>query len=67
MWLVYPANRAIEVFRRGEPGYELTSFAPETGPVRSVVLDGFEVDLAGVYCSGRVIALTTGFKLSRSS
>lgn len=43
-WLVDPANRAIEVFRLGERGYELTSFAPETGPVRSVVLDGFEVD-----------------------
>lgn len=43
-WLVDPANRAIEVFRLGERGYELASFAAETGSVRSVGLDGFEVD-----------------------
>jgi Uma2 family endonuclease len=48
-WLVDPANRAIEVFRLGERGYELASFAAESGAVRSVVLDGFEVDLASVF------------------
>jgi Uma2 family endonuclease len=48
-WLVDPANRAIEVFRLGERGYELAWLAAETGLVRSVVLDGFEVDLARVF------------------
>ncbi len=41
-WLVDLANRAIEVFRLGERGYELASFAAETGPVRSMVLDGLD-------------------------
>lgn len=47
-WIVDPANRAIEVFSLGEAGYELTSFAAETGAVASRVLDGFAVAVAEV-------------------
>lgn len=47
-WIVDPANRAIEVFSLGEAGYELTSFAAETGAVASRVLDGFAIAVAEV-------------------
>lgn len=47
-WIVDPANRAIEVFALGPDGYELASFAAETGRVASGVMDAFEVEVAEV-------------------
>ena len=42
-WLLDPANRAIEVFALENGRYRLDNYALEKGPVRSVVLPGFEV------------------------
>lgn len=47
-WIVDPANRAIEVFARGEGRYELVSFSAETGAVTSRVLPGFAVAVGEV-------------------
>lgn len=51
-WIVDPANRAIEVFELGEAGYEVFSFAAETGAVASRVLDGFAVAVAEIMGRG---------------
>ncbi len=52
-WLVYPDERAIEVWALGEGGrYELYSFAEKDGKVKSKVLKGFEVDLKEVFDEG---------------
>ncbi len=49
-WLVYPDERAIEVWALGEGGrYELYSFAEKDGKVKSEVLKGLEVDLKEVF------------------
>jgi Uma2 family endonuclease len=47
-WIVDPANRALEVHLLGESGYELFSFAAETGAVGSRVLDGLAIAVAEV-------------------
>ncbi|HET8655570.1 MAG TPA: Uma2 family endonuclease [Longimicrobiaceae bacterium] len=47
-WIVDPPNRAIEVLSLEEGGYELSSFAAESGTVASRVLDGFEVPVEEV-------------------
>ncbi|MEO0139238.1 MAG: Uma2 family endonuclease [candidate division WOR-3 bacterium] len=45
-WIVYPEEKAIEVWVLGEKGkYELYSFAEKEGKVKSKVLEGFELDL----------------------
>ncbi len=52
-WLVYPDERAIEVWALGEGGrYELYSFAEKDGKVKSEVLKGLEVDLKEVFDEG---------------
>ncbi|MEO0148999.1 MAG: Uma2 family endonuclease, partial [candidate division WOR-3 bacterium] len=45
-WIVYPDEKAIEVWVLNESGkYELYSFAEKEGKVKSKVLEGLEVDL----------------------
>jgi Uma2 family endonuclease len=44
-WIVDPANRSIEVLTLREEGYELFSFAAESGSVSSHVLPGLSVTL----------------------
>ncbi len=52
-WLVYPDERAIEVWALGEGGrYELYSFAEKKGKVKSKVLKGLEIDLKEVFDEG---------------
>jgi Uma2 family endonuclease len=48
-WIVDPANRAVEVLTLGSSGYEVFSFAAETGAVSSRVLEGFAVSIAEVF------------------
>ena len=49
-WVVYPDEKAIEVWILGEGGkYELYSFAEKEGKVKSKVLEGLEVDLKEVF------------------
>ncbi len=49
-WIVYPDEKAIEVWVLGENGeYELYSFAEKGGKVKSKVLEGLEVDLKEVF------------------
>ncbi len=49
-WVVYPDEKAIEVWVLGEGGkYELYSFAEKEGKVKSKVLEGLEVDLKEVF------------------
>ncbi|HET8655569.1 MAG TPA: Uma2 family endonuclease [Longimicrobiaceae bacterium] len=47
-WIVDPGNRAIEVFSRGDGGYELHSSAQASGSVTSRVLEGFSVAVEDV-------------------
>lgn len=47
-WIVDPANQAIEVHVLGASGYELFSFAAETGAVGSKLLDGLAIAIADV-------------------
>jgi len=51
-WLVYPGERAIEVWALKEGKYELYSIASGEGKVKSKVLDGLEVDLKEVFNEG---------------
>ncbi|MEO0207833.1 MAG: Uma2 family endonuclease [candidate division WOR-3 bacterium] len=49
-WIVYPEEKAVEVWVLGEKGkYELYSFAEKEGKVKSKVLEGLEVDLKEVF------------------
>jgi Uma2 family endonuclease len=48
-WLVDPIYRNIEVLRLAEGRYETFDFVEETGTVKSSVLEGFELDLVGVF------------------
>ena len=47
-WLADVANRSIEVLSLKSGAYQLFSCATDTGKIRSEVLPGFEVDLAGL-------------------
>jgi len=51
-WLVYPGEKAIEVWALKESKYELYSIASNEGKVKSKVLEGFEVDLKEVFDEG---------------
>lgn len=48
-WIVDINNRSIEVYQRQETGYELMSFAAETGAVESFVLTGLRVEVSGLF------------------
>ncbi len=51
-WIVYPGEKAIEVWILKEGKYELYSIASGEGKVKSEVLKGFEVDLKEVFNEG---------------
>ncbi|MEO0139645.1 MAG: Uma2 family endonuclease [candidate division WOR-3 bacterium] len=49
-WIVYPEEKAIEVWVLDDKGnYEIYSFAEKEGKVKSKVLEGLEVDLKEVF------------------
>ncbi|MEO0162984.1 MAG: Uma2 family endonuclease [candidate division WOR-3 bacterium] len=49
-WIVYPDEKAIEVWVLNESGkYQLYSFAEKEGKVKSKVLEGLEIDLKEVF------------------
>jgi Uma2 family endonuclease len=48
-WLVDPANRDIEVFVLDNDRYRLDNYALGTGPVRSVLLPGLEVQAETIF------------------
>ncbi len=48
-WIVYPGEKAVEVWVLNEGKYELYSIASSEGKVKSKVLKGFEVDLKEVF------------------
>jgi Uma2 family endonuclease len=53
-WIVDPANSTVEVFVLEETGYQLFSFASESGTVRSRVIEGYAVDVAEILKGSRV-------------
>ncbi|MEO0176354.1 MAG: Uma2 family endonuclease, partial [candidate division WOR-3 bacterium] len=49
-WIVYPYEKAIEVWVLDDKGnYEIYSFAEGKGKVKSKVLEGLEIDLEEVF------------------
>ncbi len=51
-WIVYPEERAVEVWVLNDKGkYELFSVAEGEGKVKSKVLEGLEIDLKEVFIS----------------
>ena len=51
-WIVYPGERAVEVWVLNDKGkYELFSVAEGEGRVKSKVLEGLEIDLKEVFIS----------------
>jgi len=48
-WLVYPGEKAIEVWVLKEGKYELYSITSNEGKVKSKVLENFEVDLKEIF------------------
>ncbi|MCX8164568.1 MAG: Uma2 family endonuclease, partial [Aquificaceae bacterium] len=48
-WLVFPSEKTIMVYTLKDKGYELFSYATEKGRVSSKVLEGFEVDVSGIF------------------
>ena len=47
-WLVDPRNKSIEVYTLENDEFQLFSFAAETGPIKSKVINGFEIDVAEI-------------------
>ncbi|KAB7728441.1 Uma2 family endonuclease [Rudanella paleaurantiibacter] len=48
-WIVDPRNQSIEVYGRTTAGFDLVSFAAESGTVESGVLAGLSVDVTAVF------------------
>ncbi len=48
-WLVFPLEKTIIVYEFTPKGYELLSSATEKGKVKSKVLEGFELDVEGIF------------------
>ena len=48
-WIVAPNNKSVEVYSLQENRYKVFAFAAETGKVQSSVLDGFELEVAGIF------------------
>ena len=48
-WIIDIKNKSVEVYQRQETGYELMSFAAETGEVQSFVLPGLQVTVEGLF------------------
>lgn len=48
-WLVFPLEKTIMVYALMEKGYELFSYATEKGKVKSMVLEGFELDVEEIF------------------
>ncbi len=51
-WIVYPGEKAVEVWVLKEGKYELYSIASSEGKVKSKVLKGLEVELKEVFNEG---------------
>ncbi|MBC8043817.1 MAG: Uma2 family endonuclease [Rhizobacter sp.] len=45
-WMIDPQNKSVEVYQNTAEGYNIFSFAAESGKVNSRVLETFAVDLA---------------------
>ncbi|MDO8365298.1 MAG: Uma2 family endonuclease [Saprospiraceae bacterium] len=50
-WIVDPQNRSIEVYRMENNRFRLYSFAAEEGMVKSLVLEGLELEVEAVFSS----------------
>lgn len=48
-WLIDPANRALEIYILRENAYILHQFLEETGQADSVILIGFEINIAELF------------------
>ena len=48
-WIVDPLWKSIEVYEWRETGYEMVSYAEESGEIKSTVLPEFELDIAVVF------------------
>jgi len=49
LWLIFPGERAVEVFSLEKEGYKVCSFGYEKGEVRSCTLKNFKVDLEELF------------------
>ncbi len=49
LWLVFPGERAVEVFTLRGSSYEICSFSYEEGSVKSCNLKGFELNLGELF------------------
>jgi len=49
LWLVFPGERAVEVFSLKGKSYEVCSFGYESGKVRSCLLKDFELNLEELF------------------
>ncbi len=49
LWLIFPCERAVEVFLLKEKDYEVCSFAYEKGKISSCLLKGLEINLEKLF------------------
>jgi len=49
LWLVFPGEKAVEVFFKKDKHYEVCSFGYEGLSIRSCVLKGFELNLKEIF------------------
>ncbi len=49
LWLIFPGEKAVEVFSLKEKDYEVCSFAYEKGKISSCLLKGLEVNLEKLF------------------
>ena len=50
-WIVDPKNQSIEVYRHQNNDYDLVAFAVEEGEITSQVLEGFSLNVKGLFGS----------------
>ncbi len=49
LWLIFPGEKAVEVFSLKDGGYEVCSFGYDSGKVKSCILEGFELNLEQLF------------------
>ncbi len=49
LWLIFPGEKAVEVFSLKDGDYEVCSFGYDSGKVKSCILEGFELNLEQLF------------------
>ena len=48
-WLIDPSNETFEIYTKNKKGYDCIYFEAETGTIKSIVMKGFEMNIATLF------------------